>query len=404
MSSNVDTSGYQRDRYFSRSWALLTQEKGWWKPVLICAAASLVPVVGPLAVLGYALEWSRRIAWGSTDGPARSVKVGDLIRSGWRGLVVIAGWTIAQFLINYVLGKVPYFGDLLSFVWGIVGLLLGMAIMVAAVRATIYQDFKAGYRAETLYKMVSEDPWGLMRIWLIELAVYVIDFVVGIAIFIPTVISSMSWIIRLVDLLNNYGYGYYDYYGYGGETAYALDIIGAIVGHFAPAILFFAAIALVTSVFVKLLMYAGVGLWMRRFDVDRWGRDEDPLPDRVITRRAETPAAPAAPTAPAEPVAPAAPVVTVDSTEPGMLVKHAQKPAEDGKPEAPVTETVEEPAVKEEESPIPGDDLDEEADESGEDGANDPSDDELISIEPIAVAPIEVPTAPDSTNSDTPSY
>ena len=409
MSSNVDTSGYRSDRYLARSWALLTKEKGWWKPVLICAVASLVPVIGPIAVLGYALEWSRRVAWGSTDGPARSVKVGELIRSGWRGVVVIAGWSIAQVLINYVLGSLPYLGDLLSFVWGVIGLLLGMAFMVAAVRATIYQDFKAGYRVKTLFAMVSEDPWGLMRIWLIELATYVIDLVLALVIFIPTLISSLSWIVRLIDYVDNYGYG--SYYGYyGGEVSYLLDIVGAIIGRFAPALIIFVVVAIIVAVFAKLLMYAGVGLWMRRFDVERWGRDEDPLPDRVIAQKAEAPVAPEVPVVPSEPVKPAAgpePDETVVSVEPvattGPVVPAEHEPAQEA---APASEAGPEPA-QEDEPPVPGADLDDggaSGDEGDSDDEGDPAGDELISVEPIAVAPIEVPPAPDPKDSDTSSY
>ena len=94
MSNEANLSGFQKDCYFSRAWAMLTQEKGWWKPVALCALASLVPIVGPLAVFGYCLEWARRVAWGSTEAPSRHVKVGQLIKSGWRGAVVFLGWNI----------------------------------------------------------------------------------------------------------------------------------------------------------------------------------------------------------------------------------------------------------------------------------------------------------------------
>ena len=40
-----ELNGYRRDRYFARSWALLTMEKGWWKPVLIMALFCLIPVI-----------------------------------------------------------------------------------------------------------------------------------------------------------------------------------------------------------------------------------------------------------------------------------------------------------------------------------------------------------------------
>lgn len=416
MSSNVDVSGYQSDRYFARSWALITQEKGWWKPVLICAVASLVPVVGPMAVLGYALEWSRRVAWGSTEAPARNVKVGELIRSGWRGVVVIGGWSIANFLISWALGEIPFLGDLLSFVWGVIGLLLGMAFMAAAVRATIYQDFKAGYRVNTLYQMTTEDPWGLMRIWVIKLVFYVIESVVALAILIPAFVGSITWIMRLVELLEDYSY--YGMYSY--DTMYVVDIVMVIIEKFMPALLLILAVSLMIGAMVNLVLYGAIGLWMRRFDVERWGRDEAPLPERIIAQQAaERPATPERPASPASPVAPVAPVepepgksqpAEVSTPEPVVQPEPAEDVPAATEPVAaePKPAPAEEPA--QEEPPVPAaaepEDEPEDDDEPPIPGKHNKGDDdfgEVISIEPIAVAPIELPSTPNSTDADTPS-
>ena len=52
--SDLATSGgFERGRYFSRAWSLLTREKGWWKPVAVCAAADLVPVVDENRILAF---------------------------------------------------------------------------------------------------------------------------------------------------------------------------------------------------------------------------------------------------------------------------------------------------------------------------------------------------------------
>ena len=114
MSNDANLSGFQKDHYFGRTWAMLTQEKGWWKPILLCALGALVPIVGPLAVLGYGLEWSRRVAWGSTEGPSRQVKIGGLIKSGWRGFVVVAGWSIAVVVVGSIVENLPWIGDFLG--------------------------------------------------------------------------------------------------------------------------------------------------------------------------------------------------------------------------------------------------------------------------------------------------
>lgn len=285
MSNEANLSGFQKDCYFSRAWAMLAQEKGWWKPVALCALASLVPIVGPLAVFGYCLEWARRVAWGSTEAPSRHVKVGQLIKSGWRGAVVFVGWNIVAAFVGGILGNLPWVGELLSFAWGVFMIFVGMLVMVAAVRATVYQNFKAGYRAPTLWQMGSHDPWGLLRVWLIRLVAGVIVVVVALFLFVPAAIGSIGFFMDLGDYVSG-GYGYY--ITEAEEARLALEVVGYLFQQFGPAILITAVLALVSGVFVNLLSYCGVALWLRQFNVPAWGRDEDPLPEPVVP---EAPAA-----------------------------------------------------------------------------------------------------------------
>ena len=145
--SDLATSGgFERGRYFSRAWSLLTREKGWWKPVAVCAAADLVPVAGPLGVLGYRLEWARLVAWGADVSPKRhGVRVGSCISSGWRGFLVLLVWNLVMGVIGGVCGALPLIGGLLGTLWTICCLYLGMVVSVAALRATIYQKAGAGF-------------------------------------------------------------------------------------------------------------------------------------------------------------------------------------------------------------------------------------------------------------------
>ena len=46
----AQTIPFQSDQYFSRSWKMLTRDKGWLKPVLLLAVGSLVPILGFLVV------------------------------------------------------------------------------------------------------------------------------------------------------------------------------------------------------------------------------------------------------------------------------------------------------------------------------------------------------------------
>ena len=45
MVGESELEGFRRDRYFARSWALLTRDRGWIKPVLLMTVSLLVPFV-----------------------------------------------------------------------------------------------------------------------------------------------------------------------------------------------------------------------------------------------------------------------------------------------------------------------------------------------------------------------
>ena len=42
---------------FMSSWKMLTRDKGWIKPILVLTLVGWIPILGQIAVLGYALEW-----------------------------------------------------------------------------------------------------------------------------------------------------------------------------------------------------------------------------------------------------------------------------------------------------------------------------------------------------------
>lgn len=430
MSNDANLSGFQKDRYFGRAWAMLTQEKGWWKPVLLCALGALVPIVGPLAVLGYGLEWSRRVAWGSTEGPSRQVKIGELIKSGWRGFVVVAGWTIVAGVVGSIVENLPWIGEFLGGVWGIFSLFLGVVFAVAAVRATIYQSFKAGYRAKTLWRMVSRDPWGLLKVFVIKFVPGLIVGIIAFLMLVPAMFGSIGFIMDLVDYLDGY---YYYYLTDADQVRFGLEVLGFFVEQFAPAFFAILVVSLAASSFVNLLVDCAVGLWLRQFDVPAWGKDEDPLPETHVAEAAApelpvssapeppAPVAPVSPTPePTAPVAGAAPVAVAPAAEPAVvepapapdngkkicaacgseLPENAKFCIECGAPvAAPAVETAPEDELEDspasdsapadpdplpEEPPVPG------AEDEEDDQTDADDDSDVIMVTPIAVAPVDV--------------
>lgn len=333
--SDLATSGgFERGRYFSRAWSLLTREKGWWKPVAVCAAADLVPVAGPLGVLGYKLEWARLVAWGADVSPKRhGVRVGSCISSGWRGFLVLLVWSLVMGVIGGVCGALPLIGGLLSTLWTICCLYLGMVVSVATLRATIYQKAGAGFSWKNLVELGRRDPSGLLSILGWEMLCYLVIALVSGIVLSVTALGAMPRIISLASELGYYNsglspYGDLEYY----VTQLAMELFFYVIAAFGPTLIVLGLIALVLRNGISMVVYAALGLWIRQFDVANWGRSEEPLPSTAFAGEkvtdAAAPVAPAtvadapaeAPVRPAEPVAPAAePVAPVAEPEPAAV-------------------------------------------------------------------------------------
>lgn len=343
--SDLATSGgFERGRYFSRAWSLLTREKGWWKPVAVCAAADLVPVAGPLGVLGYKLEWARLVAWGADVSPKRhGVRVGSCISSGWRGFLVLLVWSLVMGVIGGVCGALPLIGGLLSTLWTICCLYLGMVVSVATLRATIYQKAGAGFSWKNLVELGRRDPSGLLSILGWEMLCYLVIALVSGIVLSVTALGAMPRIISLASELGYYNSGLSPY----GDLEYyvaqlAMELFFYVIAAFGPTLIVLGLIALVLRNGISMVVYAALGLWIRQFDVANWGRSEEPLPSTAFAGEKVTDAAaPVAPAtvadAPAEaPVRPAAPAAesTTPVTEPEPAAVEPTAPGVEPEPAA----------------------------------------------------------------------
>ena len=89
--------------------------------------------------------------------------MGSCIPSGWRGFLVLLVWSLVMGVIGGVCGALPLIGGLLSTLWTICCLYLGMVVSVATLRATIYQKVGAG-SWKNLVELGRRDPSGLLSI------------------------------------------------------------------------------------------------------------------------------------------------------------------------------------------------------------------------------------------------
>ena len=277
--------------YWSRSWALLTRDEGWIKPLLVLAAAQLVPIVGPFGVDGYALEWARLTSWGVDSSPKqKGVDVGACIKSGARAFVVALGYGIAigllRSLLTLILGD--GLGSLLALAVTLAGSVL---ILMAKLRATIYQRISAGYQMDRLIDMIKRDTNGLLRI-------------LGLSALLGCAIGAVAMLLFGGVLLTRFA-DFIDLAMYIENQSYVDDwyVVSTVMGIFAATLPLMFVTGYLVSIgvtFSNLILNTAMGLWMRQFDVQNWGESSDPLPT-TATQAAPRPANTSTP--PQDPVA-----------------------------------------------------------------------------------------------------
>ena len=273
MAANVVVNGFQDSKYFARSWALLTEEPGWFSRVFLLWIAGLVPIVGPLGVMGYVAEWSRLTAWNVNSSPSHNGgTIGGYIKSGWRAFLVCIGWALAWALIVSILEALPIVGVAVSPVVAIVGAFVGLVISVAVLRATIYQQVGPGYGVSTIFKMVENDAAGLLRIWGISLVggliLAVIATIVFIVVLIPSATTISSTATAFLEAIDRYGN--VDDITIGLMVEFLVSIL--------PAFMATVAISAFFGTILDVILHIAVGLWIRQYNVPAWGGPDDPLP------------------------------------------------------------------------------------------------------------------------------
>ena len=329
-----ELNGYRRDRYFARSWALLTLEKGWWKPVLIMALFGLIPVVGILALVGYALETARVTAWGINAGPKqKDLKFGTYIVTGFKAVVIALAFGLVYSIATGILSFIPVINLILIPVFIVAAFVYPLCINVIQVRASVYGRISAGFAFKNIFEMIKHDMGGLFRIF-------------GMGIVLGIVTSLIMGIIggsAAISMIVNIGTQALTIARTQNVTDQSqvglimLALLARSVIQMGPIFLIIGYIGHVVGLIVMLLMQNAIALWMRQFNVAAWGQSNDPLPPFINDPRdgaAATYAAPApvAPTAPAATAAPAAAPVAVPVAAPVA----APAPAAPAAPAAPV--------------------------------------------------------------------
>lgn len=291
------------DLSFQASWKMLTRDKGWIKTILVLTLVGWIPILGQVVLLGYAFEWARLTAWGVDSAPKqRGVDYGKILTTGGRAFVISLAVNIALSIIESlifgieagtlglfgtsgsVLGNIALVGAMggagvVAVACEVVNMLMGTFIMVASLRATVYDDFSAGWRLDRIFQMISSDLGGFMRVYVISLLAGLVNWLYSMVLSVLAAIVFMGGAAGVMA----YGYGA-GMMGHGVERALVQALLGM-----GPAVLLLVVVLAVVAMFVggaistamQLVTINATGQWFVRFDLPRWGVSSAPLPDGV---------------------------------------------------------------------------------------------------------------------------
>ena len=278
-----------KPHYISRSWDMLTRDKGWIKVILLLALASFVPFVGLIGLVGYGLEWARLTAWGIDSSPKqRGVRIGECLASGWRALVVTFVWMFVWMLAAGIVNSIAdvLLPDALA---SLIGSLLVLAqifyilvVYVAVLRAAIYTKISAGLNPSRVLEMVKRAPGDLFFFVLILIVGGLIVSAIWVFLMLLGGVSVLPEIIKMARVAMG-----------GFDDAMFIRHLTAMLRIVMPIAAIAGYLSSVVYAATSLLTYNSVGLWMRQFDVARWGGPSDPLP-----QAASLPTSPVLPTTP----------------------------------------------------------------------------------------------------------
>lgn len=289
---------------FVSSWKMLTRDKGWLKPLLVLTLVSWIPILGQIAVCGYALEWARLTAWGVDSAPKqKGVDYGKVLTTGGIAFLVALSMGMILALLNFILFRGIYvgtafpmgmstaiFGDttgrLLGSAFGggfsllslllmmVMNILFGSFITAAMLRSTLYDSFFAGWRVDRLLQMVVSDLGGFLH-------TYAVSLIGGLVSWASTaVVTVLGAIIAFGGLAGMV---------YSASSSYLTQDFFTMLTHIGPVpvlcVLILAVVALfavqVVGIAMQLVGINAMGQWFWRFDVSRWGVSSAPLPDGV---------------------------------------------------------------------------------------------------------------------------
>lgn len=250
--------------------------------VTLLVLIGLIPFVGQLYVLGFVLEWSSGVAWGSdkaiklSDVPFKTVIL-NMIRA--LGIMILFGLSIT--FVGLIIGllSIPLFFimPIIHLIIVIAAVFFGLAFELLIVRATIYKNWSAGLSIAIMARWIKRNIREYLRFWCSHaLVTLVVAAVIGVLTLFITIPATVSFF-RQLNHLNSY----IQYYGYMNVSdTYVLDVLFHILVDYTAAIsVATIPISIITTITGTLL----AGLLLRDTHPSTWDKHFEEMPDcRVL--------------------------------------------------------------------------------------------------------------------------
>lgn len=278
----------QQPRYFYDSWHDITSSAGWFVTIMKLALVLLIPIFGAIVVYGYLYTWARERAWGINQPMPRRIfenKDGKLYSRG--GLIFIISIIVAAvsslFLNIDMLASVTRISQMLAYspqsfsdpnvmfsmlplyvvphsgLFGmVVSVILTIVGWIMSMRIAIYDSFNAGFRLDKVWKMLTHNILGILKVWLVSFIATVVVTIIG------SIVACLIVIIPLVV-----------FFAMSGATVNAaIAAIFLII----PLVLLAVYVAMVFGMIENALVIRALGYWTETFNVPEWGSYAEPLP------------------------------------------------------------------------------------------------------------------------------
>ena len=187
-------------------------------------------------------------------------------------------WSLA---VGFVFGALSMLcgdsalGSIVSMLTTLLTWVMGILATVAALQATIYERFGAGFAVRRLVEMVRRGWKGLLKVLGINILIALVSGLIGT---VATLIAGAATLPFLGTFLYDVSYAANAADLGTIDPSHLTNVLVGFLQFFGPLVVVMIILGAVLGAFTMLLTVNLIGLWMMQFDVPNWGSPSDPLP------------------------------------------------------------------------------------------------------------------------------